>query len=134
MIDKKKILAKRTEVKDLKHKNFKSKTLKGEVRFRCMTAAGSYAVDGYRIVIHEDGTRAFDPTYVRQAMIAFSMVDAVDKMIWDPQDIRGAISDLPRGVIDELAGFAFEMNPPIIPDEQKKENLEKNPKGSSSTD
>ena len=132
MIDKKKILAKR--LKNLKHKNFESKTLKGEVRFRCMTAAGSYAVDGYRIVIHDDGTRAFDPTYVRQAMIAFSMVDANDKMIWDARDIRGAISELPRDVIDELAGFAFEMNPPILPDEDKKENLKKNPKGSSSTD
>ena len=101
MIDKKKILAKR--LKNLKHKNFESKTLKGEVRFRCMTAAGSYAVDGYRIVIHDDGTRAFDPTYVRQAMIAFSMVDVNDKMIWDARDIRGAISELPRDVIDEFS-------------------------------
>ena len=131
MIDKKKILAKRTE---LKHKEFKSETLKGKVRFRCMTAAGNYAVDSHRVVFNEDGTRSFDMTYVRQAMIAYSMIDDDKKLIWDARDIRGAISELPKNIIDELASFAFEMNPPVVPDEEEKAELEKNPKGSSSTD
>jgi len=133
MIDKKKILAKRTEVKDLKQKNFKSKTLKGEVRFRCMTAAGAYAVDSNRFTIHEDGTRAFDMTYVRQAMIAYSMIDAENNLIWDERDVRNAISELPKEIIDELASFAFEMNPPVQADEKEQGKLVKNRKGSSST-
>ena len=131
MIDKKEILKKRTK---LKCKEFESKTLDGTVRFRIMTAAGAYAVDSNRVAIHEDGTRAFDMTYIRQAMIAYSMMDKDDKLIWDAQDIRGAISELPRDVIDELASFAFEMNPPVLPDENEKEKLEKNQQGSSSSD
>ena len=131
MIDKQDILAKRTEPE---YKEFESETLSGTVRFRRMTAAGTYAVESHRIVVHEDGTRAFDSTYVRQAMIAYSMVGPDDKLIWDARDIRGAISELPRNVIDELASFAFEMNPPVLPDEDEKDNFEKNPEGSSSTD
>ena len=115
-------------------KTFQSETLGGDVMFKKMSAAGNYAIESQTTVFYMDGTRSRDFTYLRQALIAFSQVDDQGRLIWDVRDIRGTLSELDPEIIEELFGFASEMNPSKQEDENAKEELAKNPEGSSSTD
>lgn len=128
MLTKEQILKQRAEVTA---KTFPSKSLGGKVRFRRMAAAGHYAVESYTTRFFGDGRQPKrDFTYMKQAMIAYSMVDDSDTMLFGPEDIEGVISEFDKDVIDELFGFAVELNPPAS---VLAKDLEKNPKGSSST-
>lgn len=126
LLNKKQILKKKTPAKV---KGFDSETLNGKVKFRRMTAAGHYAVENYTTVFKTDGSHERDFTYLKQAMIAFSMVDGGGKLFWSQDDIKGEISDLDREIVNELFAFCLDVNPPA-----GSSDLEKNQDGSSSTD
>jgi hypothetical protein len=116
-------------------REFDSKELGGKVRFKKLSALGHDAIENYTVEYAvEDGKvkqRKRDFTYFRAAYIAFSQVDENDNLFWDG-DVD-AVGALDVKVIDELFGFALEANPPAEPIEEVKNELVKNPEGSSST-
>jgi hypothetical protein len=118
------------------YKEFDSKELGGKVRFKKLSALGYDAIENYttRYVVDGDQVkqRKRDFSYFRAAYIAFSQVGEDGQLFWDG-DVD-AVGQLDIKVINELFGFAMETNPPAEPIEEIKDDLVKNPEGSSNSD